>query len=246
VRTGWTRLRLLDEGGEALDWAATSDPLAPGEVAERAVSVVHAGARGDARGKPLFRARLIVPRLSPQAAARAAKAQHRRQSRCRAGKALQPLTVRATGHLMLLTSLPADVPAAEVLGAYRLRWQVELAFKRLRSLLGLDRLPAKSEPLARSWPLAHLILAPLIDDASQELLDSPPCGGCGTPPAHLAVAHHARAPRHPLGRGPWRVDRRRAARRTHFLVQAPSRATTSARKPIPRRTPSCIPLSWRP
>ena len=124
--------------------------------------------------KVLFAARLIVLRLAPEAAARAAKAQHRNHSRRRAGKAMQPLTVRATGYLMLLTSLPPAVPAAEVLAAYRLRWQVELAFKRLKSVLGLDRLPAKSEALARSWLLAHLILALLIDDAARDLLDSPP------------------------------------------------------------------------
>jgi site-specific DNA recombinase len=60
---------------------------------------------------------------------------------------------------------------------------IELAFKRLKSLPGFDRLPAKSEALARSWLLAHLILALLIDDAAQgprhrlgreALLDSPP------------------------------------------------------------------------
>lgn len=49
-----------------------------------------------------------------------------------------------------------------MLAAYRLRWQVELALKRLKGLLGLDRLPAMSEALARSWLLAHLILALLI------------------------------------------------------------------------------------
>jgi Transposase DDE domain len=170
AKLGWTRLRLLAENGEPVDWAALFDRLAPGETAEPTVSVAHAGAGGQV----LFAARLIVLRLSPEAAARAAKALHRRQSRCRAGKALQPLTVRATGYLMLLTSLPPAVPAAAVLAAYRLRWQVELAFKRLKSLLGFDRLPAKSEALARSWLLAHLILALLIDDAAQDLLDSPP------------------------------------------------------------------------
>jgi hypothetical protein len=179
AKLGWTRLRLLAENGEPVDWAALFDRLAPGETAEPTVSVAHAGAGGQV----LFAARLIVLRLSPEAAARAAKALHRRQSRCRAGKALQPLTVRATGYLMLLTSLPPAVPAAAVLAAYRLRWQVELAFKRLKSLLGFDRLPAKSEALARSWLLAHLILALLIDDAAQgprhrlgreALLDSPP------------------------------------------------------------------------
>jgi hypothetical protein len=82
---------------------------------------------------------------------------------------------------MLLTSLPPTVPASEVLAAYRLRWQVELAFKRLKSLLGLDRLPAKGEALARSWLLAHLILALLIEDAAQDLLAVPPLRGPGSP-----------------------------------------------------------------
>ena len=75
---------------------------------------------------------------------------------------------------MLVTSLPAEVSAAEVLEAYRLRWQVELAFKRLKSLLGLDRLPARSAALARSWLLAHLIVALPIEDTSRRLLESLP------------------------------------------------------------------------
>src|ERR671913_203607 len=106
-----------------------------------------------------------------------------------ADRALQPLTVRATGYLMLVTSLPAAVPASEVLEAYRLRWQVELAFKRLKSLLGLDRLPAKSAALARSWLLAHLILALLIEDTARTLLDLPPWADA--PTLHLTLARHA-------------------------------------------------------
>jgi hypothetical protein len=101
--------------------------------------------------------------------------------------------VRATGYLMLVTSLPATVPASEVLVAYRLRWQVELAFKRLKSLLGLDRLPAKSEPLARSWLLAHLILALLIEHTARTLLDLPPWADADAPTLHLTLARHADA-----------------------------------------------------
>ena len=51
---------------------------------------------------------------------------------------------------------------------------IELAFKRLKSLLGIGRLPVRSEALARSWPFAHLIMALLIEDASKELLASHP------------------------------------------------------------------------
>src|SRR5918998_2341638 len=177
VRTGWTRLRLLDADGAPPAWERIFGSLAVGEVAERAVSVDHSGKGGRSRGEAVFPARLLILRLAPEAAARAAKAQHRRQNRCRSHRPLRPLTVRATGYLMLVTSLPPPVPAAEVLAAYRLRWQVELAFKRLKAVLGLGRLPAKGEALARSWLLAHLILALLIEDTSRPLLD------CLPPPA---------------------------------------------------------------
>src|ERR687894_1035331 len=174
VRTGWTRLRLLDADGAPLAWERIFGDLGIGEVAERAVSVDDSGQGGRSRGEAVFPARLLILRLAPEAAARAAKAQHRRQNRCRSHRPLQPLTVRATGYLMLVTSLPPSVPAAEVLAAYRLRWQVELAFKRLKTVLGLGRLPAKGEALARSWLLAHLIVALLIEDTARQLLKSLP------------------------------------------------------------------------
>jgi hypothetical protein len=131
VRTGWTRLRLLDADGAPLAWERLFGDLAVGEVAERAVSVDYSGKGGKSRGEAVFPARLVVLRLSPEAAARAAKAQHRRQNRCRAHRPLQPLTVQATSYLMLVTSLPAAVPASEVLAAYRLRWQVEMVWSQM-------------------------------------------------------------------------------------------------------------------
>jgi IS4 transposase len=59
-----------------------------------------------------------------------------------------------------------DYPAEEVLAAYRLRWQIELAFKRLKSLLHIDKLPACTDLGARSWLYPLLILALLSDDLS--------------------------------------------------------------------------------
>src|SRR5215213_8931069 len=131
VRTGWTRLRLLDVDGAPLAWERVFGDLAVGETAERAVAVDYSGKGGKSRGDAVFPARLIILRLAPEAAARAAKAQHRRQNRCRSHRPLQPLTVRATGYLMLVTSLPAEVPASEVLEAYRLRWQVEMVWSQV-------------------------------------------------------------------------------------------------------------------
>ena len=57
-----------------------------------------------------------------------------------------------------------------------LLWDIELAFKRLKSLLHIDRLPTHTDAASRSWLYAHLILALLCDDISQEFLAASPSG----------------------------------------------------------------------
>ncbi len=64
--------------------------------------------------------------------------------------------------IWLLTTLPeSDLPTASCLELYRLRWQIELLFKRLKSLLHLDTLPSRQGPTAKSWMLARLLAAAL-------------------------------------------------------------------------------------
>jgi hypothetical protein len=62
---------------------------------------------------------------------------------------------------ILSTLEAAQLPAIGVLGLYRLRWQIELLFKRLKSLLHLDTLPSREGPTAKSWMLSRLIAAAL-------------------------------------------------------------------------------------
>ena len=54
------------------------------------------------------------------------------------------------------------------------RWQIEIGFKRLKTLGGLDRLPASDPALARTWLLAHLIAAVLTDEIAREIVGFPP------------------------------------------------------------------------
>jgi len=64
--------------------------------------------------------------------------------------------------IWILTTLDAtQLPALAVMGLYRLRWQIELLFKRLKTLLHLDTLPSREGPTAKSWMLARLIAAGL-------------------------------------------------------------------------------------
>ena len=64
------------------------------------------------------------------------------------------------GVIWVLTTLSREQLGDEaVLKLYRLRWQVELLFKRLKSLLHLDALPTKDGPISKSWLLARLLAA---------------------------------------------------------------------------------------
>jgi hypothetical protein len=117
--------------------------------------------------------RLIIQRKTPEATEAARKTLFAAASRKQ--KVLDPRSLVAAAFIILATSLPGEAyPAAEVLSTYRLRWQIELAFKRLKSLLHINTMPTHTEAASRCWLLAHLIVALLCDDLSQEFLDSSP------------------------------------------------------------------------
>jgi hypothetical protein len=85
-----------------------------------------------------------------------------RQIAARKGRNLQPDTLEAAGYVVVLTTLP-DVPADLILELYRYRWQIELAFKRLKSLLHLGHLK-KTDPVgAKAWLQGKLFVATLIE-----------------------------------------------------------------------------------
>ena len=68
-----------------------------------------------------------------------------------------------TGEVIwVLTTLDqAQASALQILELYRVRWQIELLFKRLKSLLHLDALPSRQGPTAKSWMLARFLAAAL-------------------------------------------------------------------------------------
>jgi IS4 transposase len=65
---------------------------------------------------------------------------------------------------MVFTTLPQRLlGAADVIELYRYRWQIELAFKRLKQLLKLGRLPHKDPAAAQGWIHAKLVVALLLE-----------------------------------------------------------------------------------
>jgi Transposase DDE domain len=130
----------------------------------------------DNKGRAPLQARLIVLPLPP-AQAEASRRLMRKNAR-KAGYMPSTEALVTAGCIMLITSLAAaEWPARRVLDLYRRRWQVELAFKRLKSLLDLERLRVFDATLVSAWIHAVLLVALLIElerpSASTEAPDSP-------------------------------------------------------------------------
>jgi hypothetical protein len=169
VRIGWKALVLRDQDGTpfSLIQHLQSMPAdaGPQEWAVQAVT-------GSATQPKLLPIRLIVVPLPPDKVETKRLKLHRKASKRQS--TLDPNSLIAAGFVVLVTSLAADIPPVEIAAAYRLRWQIELAFKRLKSLLHIDRLPTKSVAASLAWLLTHLILAVLIEETCQEVLESFP------------------------------------------------------------------------
>lgn len=61
--------------------------------------------------------------------------------------------------IVFTTVLESEMSAAEVLEYYRFRWQIELVFKRLKSILAMGHLPKYDEQSSRAWLYGKLLVA---------------------------------------------------------------------------------------
>ena len=139
-------------------------------------------------GFPSVPARLAAVRKSEAAAS--ASRQKILQEHGRKGKAVDPRTLESAAYIFVLTSLDGNVlDTRNVLELYRFRWQIELAFKRMKSLLELGNLPAKDPPLARSFLYAKLLGALLMEDLTKDFLSFSPWGFRLSHAPAVIVAH---------------------------------------------------------
>lgn len=145
----------MERHGRAFHALASAGRLRVGRVGDWPVTL------RPAQGEPV-RGRVVAIRLpGPVAARQVRRLQRAAQDR---GRRLAPQTVQAAHVIMLFTTLaPEQLDARGVLELYRARWQIELAFKRLKQLLKLGRLPHQEARAARSWILAKLVVALLLE-----------------------------------------------------------------------------------
>lgn len=113
--------------------------------------------------------RVIAIRL-PVAQAEKARARLAREH----GSKVSDLDRELASYVILFTTVPKSRLNAELcLELYRLRWQIELLFKRWKSLCGFDRLPNYLDETITAWLYAKVLLALLMQRMGASALSPP-------------------------------------------------------------------------
>lgn len=74
-------------------------------------------------------------------------------------KPIDPNTIKMNEYFVVGTSLQDGFSAAQILNTYKLRWQVEIAFKRLKSIMQLGHLPKTDPESCRAWLYGKMLYA---------------------------------------------------------------------------------------
>ena len=115
-----------------------------------------------------WNARLCAVRKTEAAAEKAKKRYP--AGRSKKGKQLEPETRSSSPSTSSCSrrSTAISLARAETLDLYRARWQIELCFKRLKSLLRLGHLPKRSDESARAWIEGKLLTVLLVERLIEE------------------------------------------------------------------------------
>lgn len=153
VRVSLTSVPFYDKQGRRFDLLAKLGSLKPHEVGDWEVEIEY----GDYR---VF-GRICAIRKSEQAT-KEAQEKLLRENR-KKGRKTRPATLEAAAYTMMYTTLDRSISAETVLTIYRARWQVELVFKRFKSILGLGSLHKIETQSAKAWLHGKFLVAFLIE-----------------------------------------------------------------------------------
>jgi hypothetical protein len=133
--------------------------------------------------------RVIAGRLIGRKLPKAAEERARQRARREHGPSVSADVMEAAGYVLLFTTAPTSrLSPARCMDAYQLRWQIELQFKRWKSLCHFDRLPNYRDDTMQAWLTAKLLLGLLL-----ERLGSRP------------VSSSSNQPKRSIAREPWKV-----------------------------------------
>jgi hypothetical protein len=159
LRMHWQNIRLEDENGKP--WKVEKFLNCANNCDTGTIVYV------PVKGKPSVPARLIIKALPENKAEEARKKMKRNSSK--KGRNPSADGLKLAGYFSILTTIPNEIASDEaVLEYYRIRWQIELFFKRCKSLLRLDELRADDPDLVRAFCTGKLIEIALIELLASE------------------------------------------------------------------------------
>ena len=155
VRLNQGAVRIVDMQGRKIELLPKLEALRrPGQVGSWALALAHSG--GQVIGR-------VCAVRKTQVAIDAAQRKLRQESK-REARELKPETLEFAKFITVFTTFPQEnFPPVAVLEAYRIRWQVELVFKRFKQLAQLGHLPKHDDESARAWLYGKLIVALLTE-----------------------------------------------------------------------------------
>lgn len=166
VRAAWNNARWLDEEGSRVDLIALLKKARGKGLTDQPIWI-----KGSAK-QPIA-LRLVAIRKPKEARDRSIeKLKRHARDKCRN---LKPETLVAAEWVIIVTSLDRDeYPLSAISALYRLRWRIEIAFKHLKSGVGLAGPPGEDARSAKAYILCNLLLGLLTEPLIAEHLgDSP-------------------------------------------------------------------------
>jgi hypothetical protein len=155
VRLRSNPARMTDPGGEPFQVLAHAQRLKVGEVGAWPVRWLVP------RAEPI-QGRVVATRLPAPLAERAER--RRVEESKRRGWSPAPRSLKASRFVMLFATLPEEMlDPRRVLELYRLRWQIEPAFKRMKRLVERGQLPHRDPRAARGWMQGKLLVSLVLE-----------------------------------------------------------------------------------
>lgn len=173
---------IYDSNGELLDVAEELSKLEKGKDGKKPVTIDIPAYLKSQNGE-LIKFRICAMKKTDDAILKSQKRIKRKEAT--SCNAISTETKYVNNYIVVCTSLPQSVSVEQVLETYRLRWQVEIYFKRLKTLMAFGDVPNKKEENIMAWLNGKMVVALLIEKLYSKV-DFSPSDEIEEQPEHLA------------------------------------------------------------
>ena len=155
---------LYDANGENLDLLEKLQAISDNEVLDQPILV-------KLDGKEMTALRVCAKRKPEAYRKQNDKKLRRRETRHQIEISSQ--AKEFNNFIVVVTNLPEAITAEQILELYKMRWQIEIYFKRLKSILDFGELPKRRENGALAWLNGKIMVALLIERFLSRQIFSP-------------------------------------------------------------------------